>query len=98
LEDVENNIRKLDFIKSAVVLPIIVDGKVNYLHSAVTLKCNMNESPFKISLKIKNELKDLIPDYMIPRKFTIKESLPMNLSGKIDRKALLQEITDSESL
>jgi len=98
LEDIESNIRKLDLIKSAVVLPVFVEGKVSYLHSVVALKDELNESSFKISLKIKTELKALIPDYMIPRKFTFKKSLPMNLSGKIDRQALLREINESAAL
>ncbi len=90
LEDIENNIRKLNYINRAVVVPVFVDGKVNYLYSAITLKHELNESPFKSTLKIKNDLKAFIPDYMIPRKFTIKKSLPMNLSGKIVRNAIIK--------
>jgi D-alanine--poly(phosphoribitol) ligase subunit 1 len=98
LEDIENNIRKLDYINSVVVLPVFVDSKVKYLHAVITLKRELNQSPFKTTLKIKKELKALIPDFMIPRKFTIKESLPMNLSGKIDRKVLMSEITALDSI
>jgi acyl-coenzyme A synthetase/AMP-(fatty) acid ligase len=38
-----------------------------------------------------------LPDYMVPRKIYLQESLPLNPNGKFDRKALLRLLADLES-
>lgn len=92
LGDIEHNLRKIDFIKNAVVLPVYKNGKVQYLAAFVTLDKKINEKNFVIGQNIKNELKKYIPDYMIPRKIVIKESFDVNVNGKIDRKVLMGEL------
>lgn len=92
LEDIENNFRKVDFIKNAVIIPINKDGKIQYLASAIVLNKQIEEKEFKIVMKIKNELKKLLPEYMIPRKIVIKDSLPMTTNGKVNRKMLMEEM------
>jgi len=39
-----------------------------------------------------NELRKLVPSYMIPRKIKILDAFPLNTNGKIDRKRLMEEI------
>jgi D-alanine--poly(phosphoribitol) ligase subunit 1 len=92
LGDIENNLRKIGFIKNAVVLPISRNGKVQHLAAAVTLDRQMDEREFKIGLMIKDELKKFVPDYMVPRKIVIKDSFPVNVNGKVDRKLLMEEM------
>lgn len=92
LEDIENNIRHIDFIRNSAVLPVVRDGRIQYLAAFVTLNKTINEKEFKIELKIKNELKKHVPNYMVPRKVVIKDSLPMTTNGKINRKLLMEEI------
>ena len=41
-----------------------------------------------IAEAINNELKDILPEYMIPYDYSILESLPLTASGKIDTKQL----------
>jgi amino acid adenylation domain-containing protein len=43
------------------------------------------------SAEFRKTLSALIPNYMIPRKFTFFKKLPLNPNGKIDRKALENE-------
>lgn len=92
LEDIENNIRKIDFVDSVVVLPVTKNDKIQYLAAVVTLNRIIDEKEFKIGLMIKEELKKLLPDYMIPRKMVIKDILPMNVNGKINRRELMEEL------
>jgi D-alanine--poly(phosphoribitol) ligase subunit 1 len=47
-----------------------------------------NEIPIS---KFKKSLADAVPNYMLPRKIYYFERLPINPSGKIDRKALQEE-------
>jgi D-alanine--poly(phosphoribitol) ligase subunit 1 len=46
--------------------------------------------------EIKTMLKELIPEYMVPRKIFLKDSLPKNANGKVDRKRLSSEYYDRE--
>jgi D-alanine--poly(phosphoribitol) ligase subunit 1 len=67
-------------------------GKVQYLSAVVVLKeKSEEEDSFLVVSKIKKELKQLIPDYMIPRKIIIKDVLPMNENAKVNRKLLMEE-------
>lgn len=91
-EDIENNIRKIDFISNCAVIPVVRNDKVEYLAAFVSLSKKFDEKEFKIGMQIKSELKKNLPVYMIPRKIVIKDKLPMNTNGKVNRKLLLEEI------
>lgn len=92
IEDIENNLRKLDNIRNAVVLPVIKDEKIAYLKGFVELEKSNNLSNLKNQITIKKKLSKLIPEYMVPRNITVVESFPMNTNGKIDRKKLAEEL------
>ncbi len=88
IEDIENNIRMLPFIENAVVVPLMENGKIKYLVTAIVLN---NKFEGNIILAVKNHLKNLLPSYMVPRKVKVVEALPMNGNGKIDRKKIMEE-------
>lgn len=92
LEDIENNFRKISIIESSVVIPVVKEGRVQYLAAVVVLSEKSEEKEFKTIMRIKNELKKFIPEYMVPRKIIIKAALPMTINGKVDRKSLMEEI------
>lgn len=92
LGDIESNLMSIDFIDGAAVVPVMKDGKPYYLAAAVTLNRRFAEKDFALGIMIKDKLKGLLPDYMIPRKIIIKESLPMTSNGKVNRKLLMEEL------
>ena len=73
-------------------MPVYKDESISYLVAFVTLNKKTEESVFKIGIKIKKELRDLVPSYMVPKKIKILDSFPLNTNGKIDRKKLMEEI------
>ncbi|HEY0931433.1 MAG TPA: amino acid adenylation domain-containing protein [Gemmatimonas sp.] len=48
-------------------------------------------------LKLRRELASRLPDYMLPQVFTVMERLPLNASGKIDRRALTTVLDGSSA-
>lgn len=92
IEDIENNLRKVENVRNAVVLPVYKNEKIAYLKAIVELEVKNDLGNLKNGIKIKKELSSLIPEYMVPRNITVIDRLPMNTNGKIDRKKLAQEI------
>ena len=92
LDDIANNLNKIEFINGSVVMPIYKDERVSYIVAFVTLNKKMEESNLKLGIKIKNELRNLVPSYMVPKKVKILDVFPLNTNGKIDRKRLMEEI------
>ena len=91
IEDIENNLLKVSNIKNAVVIPSHKDNEMVSLTAFIVVDFEVI-SALKSSLKIKNELKKLVPNYMIPKKFVFVKTLPMTNRGKVDRKKLMEEI------
>lgn len=87
IEDIENNILKLDDIKHAVVTANEREGKVKSLTAHVVAK-KRTEDARAYTKDIKERLGKFLPEYMIPKKFLFLDSIPMTANGKADRKAL----------
>lgn len=92
IEDIENNLRKVENIRNAAVIPVKKDDKIVYLKGFVELENETGLSNLKNQISIKKSLAKLIPDYMVPRNIVVVEKLPMNTNGKIDRKKLSSEV------
>lgn len=88
LGDIEENLRKLSGVENAVVLPIEKRGKVEYLQAFITTTETVMEE-FATSQALKEALRQSLPDYMVPRRFTFVQTMPMTPNGKVDRRALL---------
>ncbi|MCP1638377.1 D-alanine--poly(phosphoribitol) ligase subunit 1 [Streptococcus gallinaceus] len=96
LEDVSQNLNKSQYIKSAVAVPRYnKDHKVQNLLAYVLLKEGVAEQfdrELDITKAIKEDLKDIMMDYMMPSKFFYREELPLTPNGKIDIKGLMAEV------
>lgn len=58
----------------------------------------VKNSKYKLNLsKIKNDLKSFFPSYMLPKKYSVIENIPLTVNGKVDY-IKLQNIADKNNL
>jgi fengycin family lipopeptide synthetase D len=81
LDEIEYNIKKNDFINNAVV-KLFGEGTNKKLVAYCTSSNKINSDI------LKKELEKKLPGYMIPDYYIQIDALPLNINGKIDRKAL----------
>ncbi len=87
LEDIENNLRQLEGVSHAVVLPNIRNDRVKSLTAYVVEK-HFPEDVKEEMNRLKRECLLYLPEYMVPKKFVFLEQMPMTNNGKADRKRL----------
>jgi len=100
MEDIEHNIRTVPYVENALVFPHETDGQYDYFVAMVALYAHAavsfsNEAEFVQD--IKRELANTLPAYMIPREFIVIPHMPMNTSGKADRKKLVEQYLNAEA-
>jgi amino acid adenylation domain-containing protein len=83
LGEIEQALLTIDGIKSAIVI-----AETDILVAFIEPDSEIIEEQEQIRLW-RNELASQLPAFMVPHDFNIVEKLPTTLSGKIDRKALL---------
>jgi D-alanine--poly(phosphoribitol) ligase subunit 1 len=76
----------------ACVLPVVRDGAIHHLNAFVVPTPEVAERGLKLTRRIKAQVRDVLPSYMIPRTFKYLDEMPLNASGKADRKALAELI------
>jgi D-alanine--poly(phosphoribitol) ligase subunit 1 len=81
LEDIEAALNCLDYVSEAAVLHTSINGLSRIV--AIISTSNL----FDANL-IRRDLKQIIPEYMIPSVFHCEEILPKNPNGKVDRRYL----------
>lgn len=87
LDDIEQNILKVEDVKNAVVTVNERDGKITGLTAHIVYGREI-EDRRGAARALKEELKRFLPDYMIPKKVCFLEYIPMTANGKADRKLL----------
>ncbi|MDC1174979.1 amino acid adenylation domain-containing protein [Bacteriovoracaceae bacterium] len=85
LGEIESALDSLCFINESCV---VFGGKSDAKQIVAYVSTSFKPS------EIKKSLKNLLPPYMIPRKIRVLEVLPKNANGKIDRKALMLELSN----
>jgi len=92
LGDVEANLRALATVRDAVVLPVIKDGTAQSLAAFVVLAVRDDASHFNLSQRLRKQLSERLPAYMLPRKFAFFDTFPMTANGKVDRPSLAKSL------
>ena len=89
LGDIESRLSAIPIVQSVCVVPVIRDGVTHHLCACVVV-ADTDLKGLKLTRKLKGELAETLPAYMIPTTFKYLDELPLNNNGKIDRKALAQ--------
>ncbi len=79
LDEIESALYSLDYVKEATV----IFNRINDLERIVAF-ISLKENNKEVT-QIKDDLKDKIPKYMVPRTIIVKKDLPRTSSGKVDR-------------
>lgn len=90
LGDIEANILLKEDVEAVCVVPKRKDGKIRSLVAYVVSPSACGT--FEDAKSIKQHLRGLLPEYMIPKKIKFIDRLPMTSNGKVNRKAL-EEVT-----
>jgi tyrocidine synthetase III len=90
LEEIESVLCEIEGIKEAVVKPI------NLSPNDVRLAAFLNVAKdFHVDFKLVDTiLRSKLPSYMVPSVFKTVDSFPITINGKIDRKALMIDLTE----
>ena len=90
LGDIEKNMLKLDGVDNVCVLPYSKQDVVKYLIAFVV--SNKLDNDYETRKSLRNQLKELLPDYMVPKKIQFIEKMPITNNGKIDRRKLMEMV------
>ena len=84
LGDIENNLLKVDGVKETVVVAKLKEDQitVKLIKAYIVVDKNIDIT------YVKRKLKEMLPEYMMPKTIEILEKIPINNNGKYDRKKL----------
>lgn len=91
LEDIESNILAVSNVERVVVMPDYSEANEVIGLTAYVVSKEKIESALKERSRIRKALESRIPEYMIPKKFVFKDSLPVTNNGKVDRRKLREQ-------
>lgn len=84
LADVEITLRRLASVADVAVVVVEV-GQLPELAAAVVGVLDLEE--------LRRSAEQLLPAYMVPRRFVVLEALPLNPNGKVDARAVTELVT-----
>jgi D-alanine--poly(phosphoribitol) ligase subunit 1 len=92
LGDVEENLRSLPAVSDAVVLPAMQKGIAQSLAAFVVVSRRGMESDFEMGNRLRAQLAERLPAYMLPRRIFFYDAFPMTANGKTDRRKLAESV------
>lgn len=93
LGDVHENLRALPTVTDAVVLPVIKKGVAQSLAAFVVPSRRGHESDFERANRLRAQLAERLPAYMLPGRFIFCDAFPMTVNGKADRGKLAESLS-----
>ncbi|WP_261368763.1 non-ribosomal peptide synthetase [Rickettsia argasii] len=94
LGEIESKIKEISCIQNCAVL-VIEDNNQEYLVAYLVSKDPNLSLEFMLN-EVKTTLENSLPSYMIPRDYVKLDELPINSSGKLDRKSLKDSFDPSQ--
>jgi D-alanine--poly(phosphoribitol) ligase subunit 1 len=88
LGDVEANLRALDGVRDAVVVPLCRAGRIDCLAAFVIQHPESAAGGFEGSQRLRRALAERVPAYMVPRVVRTLDRFPLTPNGKVDRRVL----------
>ena len=92
LGDLEANLRALPMVRDAAVLPVLKNGKVQWLAGFVVPSAVFEAADPGLTTTLRERLRERLPAYMLPRKFVIMDAFPITANGKVDRSKLAESL------
>jgi D-alanine--poly(phosphoribitol) ligase subunit 1 len=92
LGDLEANLRALPNVRDVVVIPAMKNGNAQSLAAFTILAERDHDSDFEQSNRLKAQLAQRLPSYMLPRKWIFLDAFPMTANGKADRRKLAEAL------
>jgi amino acid adenylation domain-containing protein len=92
LGEIETALNTLPGIKESAVVGVAVGGLEG---TRICCAYAIADGGGTAGAKLRRQLKDLVPDYMLPTRWKAFDALPKNANGKIDRRAL-QELFEQD--
>lgn len=86
LEEIERHLNACEGISNSCVLPVD-EGSETALHAVVVTQ-SQTQSVQAIEARLRHHLSGVLPGYMLPRKYHIREDMPITSNGKNDRRKL----------
>ncbi|SUM32251.1 D-alanine--poly(phosphoribitol) ligase subunit 1 [Staphylococcus gallinarum] len=95
IEEIEFQLRQSPSIQEAVVVPNYRDNKVTHINAVIITADTITQMTDEQAFihEIKAELKQHLPEYMIPKKIMFTDRLPLTHNGKLDRKQIAEDFT-----
>ena len=88
LGEIEAQLRRIAHVRAAAVVAVERDGRVHHLAAFVVSDAPRPAGDFRAGLALKEELKQVLPHYMVPRTIRFIDALPQTPNGKVDRRLL----------
>ncbi|MGO1826271.1 MAG: AMP-binding enzyme, partial [Corynebacterium variabile] len=88
LGEVESRLRELPGVRQAAAVAADEDG-AQVLYAAVVADEDAADAALDVTT-LATDLAREVPEYMVPSKILVVDTLPMNHNGKLDRKALAE--------
>ncbi len=90
LGEIEHHLGSVAGIGAAAVVAREGEGGQKQLVGYVTLKADgwPGMSELEVNSHLRDGLRRVLPDYMVPTRIVVLEQLPLTANGKVDRKAL----------